>query len=167
MAKAHINIGSNLGDSRALLEQAVAGIVSIDGTVSVRRSEIVVSEPWGYTSVNRYLNLGVEIETELSAEILFDRLMELQNQISDSPHRDCSGAYADRLIDIDLIFYDDLVCDSVTLTLPHARMHKREFVLKPLAQLSPQWIHPLLGRTALELLEDLTYGRAISADSIR
>lgn len=167
MVKAHINIGSNLGDSHALLERVVAGVVFTEGIGNVRKSDVIMSEPWGFGSRNMFLNIGVELETAMSAGELFRCMMELQSAISDAPHRTPEGGYADRLVDIDLIFYGDMVVDSAELTLPHPRMHLREFVLKPVVQLSPDWKHPLVGKTAAELLDDLRQGRAISAESMR
>lgn len=166
MATAHINIGSNLGDSRALIEQAVAGIVLCKGVCNVRCSSIVESEPWGFESSHRFLNIGVEVTTCLSPEELFGELMKVQTAISDAGHRTAEGGYVDRLIDVDLIYYDDVVLGSPALTLPHPRMHLREFVLQPVCELSPHWRHPLSGKTAVELLDSLRQGRAISADSI-
>lgn len=166
MATAHINIGSNLGDSRALIERAVAGIVSSEWVGGFRRSGLVESEPWGFGSPHRFLNIGVEVETALPPRELFLRLMEVERTISDAPHRAMSGEYIDRMIDIDLIYYGETVMNDPELTIPHPRMHLREFVLLPVAELAPGWVHPRSGKTAAEMLADLNQGRAISADSI-
>ena len=120
MGKAHISIGSNLGNSCSLIEQAVAGIVLLAEGEEVRRSRWIESEPWGFESAH---------------------------------------SYADRLIDIDLIYYDNEVIDDqqtdTPLILPHPRMHLRGFVLEPIAELDPQWRHPLTGQTAGEMLDSL------------
>ena len=128
---------------------------------------MITSEPWGFSSPNMFVNVGVEVETSLPAEVLFRRLTEVQDGISGASHRNADGSYADRLVDIDLIFYDNMVSGSAELTLPHPRMHLREFVLRPVAELSPDWRHPLLDKTASGLLDDLHQGRAISAESMR
>lgn len=153
---AHINIGSNLGDSHALIEQAAAGIALLasDGT-AMRRSSFIESEPWGFESPHRFINLGVEITTGLSPHELLHRLQIIERTISATPHRNADGNYADRLIDIDLICMEQTVTDTTTLTLPHPRMHLRGFVLEPLMELSPQWIHPLLHKTPAQMLADL------------
>ncbi len=83
-------------------------------------------------------------------------LLDIEKSISSASHRDESGNYVDRIIDIDLIAYDDLIIDSEALTLPHPRMHLREFVLRPLALLWPDWRHPILDLTAQELLDSMT-----------
>lgn len=142
MIKVHINIGSNSGHREALLEQAVAAIsVALPGRVRV--SDVIESEPWGFESVNRFLNVGVMVVMESDdsrgreerALEIFERLMEIQRSIDPSPHRDSEGNYIDRRIDIDLICIDDWVVDTPVLTLPHPRMHLREFVMKPLREL--------------------------------
>lgn len=142
MIKVHINIGSNSGHREALLEQAVAAIsLALPGRVRV--SDVIESEPWGFESVNRFLNVGVMVVMESDdsrgreerALEIFERLMEIQHSIDPSPHRDSEGNYIDRRIDIDLIKIDDWVVDTPVLTLPHPRMHLREFVMKPLREL--------------------------------
>lgn len=159
MGKAHISIGSNLGNSRSLIEQAVAGIALLADGGEVRRSRWIESEPWGFESAHSFLNLGMEINTQLGPRELLGRLLEIEHSISSAPHRDASGRYADRLIDIDLIYYDNEVIDDqrsdTTLILPHPRMHLRGFVLEPVAELDPQWRHPLTGLTAGEMMDSL------------
>ncbi len=139
----HINIGSNSGHREALLEQAVAAISSEFGEGTVRRSTVVESEPWGFESANRFLNVGVMVSMESDegrsreerALEIFGRLMEIQRSIDPSPHRDGEGRYIDRRIDIDLITIDDWVVETPELTLPHPRMHLREFVLGPMREI--------------------------------
>ncbi len=90
------------------------------------------------------------------------KLQEIQLSIDPSPHRDAEGRYIDRAIDIDLIAIDDWVVDTPDLTLPHPRMHLRDFVLIPLAGLAPTWRHPLTGKTAtqhLSALDSIIYKR--------
>lgn len=143
MATVHINIGSNLGDSRSMLERAVAEIALRWPQGGLRRSSIVESEPWGYDSPHRYLNIGVEIETEEAPPEVLRALQRIERTICDAPHRDAEGGYIDRAVDIDLIYYDDVVMDTPELQLPHPRMHLRPFVLAPLRELAPGWRHPL------------------------
>lgn len=152
MATAHINIGSNLGNRLALLEQAVAAIQSRLG-VKATVSEPVESDPWGFDSPNRFLNIGLNIEVgETDPSDLLAELIHIQNSIDAGAHRDPKGNYCDRAIDIDLIAIDDLVINGLTLTLPHPRMHLRHFVLQPMTQIWPEWIHPLLHQTSEQLL---------------
>lgn len=144
---AHINIGSNIGDSRSLIERAVADVFMLsDG--EKRRSGFVESEPWGFHSSNRFLNIGVEIETVLPPLVLLHKLQEIEHAISPSSHRNKDGSYRDRMIDIDLIFMAEfptgtgegpstLHLDLPALTLPHPRARERDFVIIPIKELHP------------------------------
>lgn len=155
---AHINIGSNLGDSRSIIEQAVAEIFLLSEG-ECRRSSFIESEPWGFDSANKFLNIGIEIETTLNPEELLDRLQTIERQISPASHRNKDGSYRDRLIDIDLIFIAEhcsvsnatqqcapqnvskllgLPYSSPRLTLPHPRAKERDFVVEPILQLHPE-----------------------------
>jgi 2-amino-4-hydroxy-6-hydroxymethyldihydropteridine diphosphokinase len=154
MPTAHINIGSNLGNSRSIIEQAIAEIALLSNT-PLRQSQFITSPPWGFSSTNNFLNVGVEIATTSSPDRLFAQLQRIQSGISNAPHRNNDGSYADRLIDIDLIYFDQIILNTPSLTLPHPRMHLRQFVLQPIAELAPTWQHPLLHLTAQQLLKQL------------
>lgn len=155
MATAHINIGSNIGDRLALIRQAVAAVEQAFGVTAVC-SAPYESAPWGFDSPNRFINIGVNIETgALEPVEILRRLQRVQADIDDSPHRTADGSYTDRRIDIDFIALGDTVTDTPELTLPHSRMHQRDFVLVPMAQIFPEWHHPLLHATPDELLEHL------------
>lgn len=155
---AHVNIGSNKGDRMAVIGRAVALISSsplIAAAGSVCCSAPFESEPWGFQSSQRFLNVGVNFETSLPPLPLLEALAGIQSSIDSAPHRDTLGRYIDRVIDIDLIALDDIILDSPRLTLPHPRMHMREFVLTPMAELWPGWIHPRLHKSPSELLSIL------------
>ncbi len=160
MPTAYINIGSNQGDRRDNISRAVALIAdTIDPYLHL--SDLVESEPWGYDSTASFLNLGIALTTDLHPLILLDRLLDIEHSISSASHRTTDGTYADRIIDIDLIAYDDTQTDDAItpagnrLTLPHPRMHLRPFVLIPMQQLDPAWQHPGLHLTASQLLHSL------------
>lgn len=145
MATAYINLGSNIGDRRPTIGRAVALIERAFGAAA-QRSDWFESEPWGFDSPNQFVNLGVAIETGDMAPVeILRTLRAIERRIDPSPHRDASGAYIDRVIDIDLIAVDDIVTDTPELTLPHPRMTQRDFVIIPMLQLAPDWVHPLLG----------------------
>ena len=151
---AHINIGTNLGDRMANISRAVALISTYSHSVP-RLSSIITSKPWGYDSENQFMNQGVEIETNLSPDELVRLLKIIESEIDNSPHRDSNGNYADRVIDIDLIYLDSVVYTDADVQVPHPRMQFREFVLKPIVELSPNWKHPVLNKTATELLKEI------------
>lgn len=155
MATVHINIGSNIGDRHAVIGMAVAAIESCFSAEPVVSSP-VVSPPWGYDSGNEYLNVGLNVEVgDVAPEEVLRQLLEVQRAIDGAPHRDSTGGYVDRVIDIDLIAVDGMVSDTPTLSLPHPRMHLRRFVLEPMAQIWPGWVHPVMGRSVGQLLADL------------
>lgn len=161
MALAHINIGSNIGDRRAHIERAVA---EIESALSVKalRSDYIESEPWGYDSPNPYLNLGIAVDSGSMTPLELHRLLQqIQHGIDPAPHRSADGTYADRTIDIDLIAIAGEVIDTPELQLPHPRMTRRPFVLRPIARIDPAWRHPLTGLTAaghLALLSESEHG---------
>lgn len=155
MATAHINIGSNIGDRLSLLRKAVAAVELAFNTKAVCSGPIE-SEPWGFDSPNGFINIGINIEVGNMEPIeVLRKLLAAQATVDSSPHRNADGGYIDRLIDIDLIAIDNVVIDTEELTLPHPRMHLREFVLRPMSELLPSWRHPLLHATSAELLRRL------------
>lgn len=142
--RVHLNIGSNRGHRRALIERAVVALSeALPGPLL--RSGLFESEPWGFSSPHRFLNLAVaiDLDTPLPPLRLLDITQEVQNSIDPSPHRTPEGGYADRAIDIDIIAVDRVVLDHPRLTLPHPRARLRDFVILPLRQIDPEtagWI---------------------------
>lgn len=161
MAKIHINIGSNKGDRAALIERAVALLVNrLDpqNRGEARLAGIIESEPWGFKSPNSFFNLGIMLdlpEESVDPHTILEALQAVEREMSTDSHRKPDGSYADREIDIDLIAVDDIVVDDAALTLPHPRMSQRSFVLKPVAELDPEWHHPITGLSAMDMLRQL------------
>lgn len=152
MATAHINIGSNLGDRHGLVRQAVAAIEERFRSHPVV-SAPVISMPWGYESGNEFVNVGLNIEVgDMSPYRVMEILQEIERSIDPAPHRDSTGCYLDRKIDIDLIAIDQVIMISQSLVIPHPRMHLREFVLAPMAEVWPQWKHPRFNATPAAML---------------
>ena len=154
MPIAYINIGSNMDNREALIEQAVAHIEFLCGT-KCKQSPIIESSPWGFESPHPFLNIGIAIKTSFTPIILLQELLKIEKKISAAAHRDENGNYIDRQIDIDLIAVDDIVVDSPTLQLPHPRMHLRDFVLTPMMHLNPHWVHPILNQSITQLHNQL------------
>lgn len=113
---------------------------------TLRLSGFIQSEPWGYDSDNTFLNVGlaVDITDDTYPLDILDDLQAIQDKISPASHRDKSGKYIDRIIDIDIIAIDEITFNHPRLTIPHPRMHLRDFVMKPMRQLAPHWRHPLI-----------------------
>ena len=149
---AYLGLGSNLGDRQALLQQAIRLLGERTGRV-VRLSAFIETEPWGFRSPNMFLNLVLALET---TEFPYD-LLRLSLSIEKEMGRTekSSGEYKDRIIDIDLLMYDNLVLDTPMLKLPHPLMTERLFVMEPLVEIAPDVIHPVLHIPMKEILERL------------
>lgn len=158
----HINIGSNLGDRKKIVAEAAAMIEERLG-VKARRAPLVETPAWGFESANKFINLGIALDAGIEPVALLRILRGIEREIDPSPHRDASGGYVDRAIDIDLIAVGETVIESAELTLPHPRMRDRRFVLLPMASLEPLWRDPLSGKSAAELLAAEWKGRLLDA----
>lgn len=146
---AWIGLGTNLGDRREQLATARQHISDRGGVIRAV-SGIYASAPWGYESRNMFYNQCLVLETNLSAEAMLRMLQEIESEMG---RVQSTGGYADRIIDLDLLFFDNLVLHTDELVLPHPKIQERMFVLRPLAEIAPEKIHPVLGLTVSELIE--------------
>lgn len=146
---AFLLLGTNVGNRQLHLRHALKRIAGDTGSI-VLISSTYETQPWGVTNQDDYLNMAVQLETRLSADDLFEKLREIE--ISEG--RTHAARNAPRTLDIDILFFDDLVLESERLMIPHPRLQLRRFVLEPLVEIAPAVIHPLLRKTVKELLED-------------
>jgi len=143
-------LGSNLGDRKTYLRKAILLIDDLPG-VSVRElSHIYETTPVGGEG-SFYLNMALDFESNLAPTILMEQLLKIESLLG---RRRTGITNEARVIDIDMLLYGDEIIDNNTLTLPHPRMHKREFVLAPLYELAPMVRHPISGKTIQELLAE-------------
>ncbi len=142
-----LSIGTNIGDRERNIENAVKALDEIGKVTTI--SPIYSSEPWGFESENGFYNIALILETSLSPLELLKETQRIEKELGRTAKT--TTTYTDRIIDIDLIDYDNQIIDTDTLTLPHKLMHKRNFVLYPLTDIAPEWQHPTLKLTALEL----------------
>ena len=142
-----LSIGTNIGDRERNIENAVKALDEIGKVTTI--SPIYSSEPWGFESENGFYNIALTMESELLPLDLLQETQRIEKELGRTAKT--TTTYTDRIIDIDLIDYDNQIIDTDTLTLPHKLMHKRNFVLYPLTDIAPEWQHPTLKLTALEL----------------
>ena len=142
-----LSIGTNIGDRQANIANAITALGQIGKVVTV--SPIYTSEPWGFESENGFYNIALILETSLSPLDLLYATQQIERDLGRIAKTTTS--YTDRIIDIDIIDYNNQTIDTQALTLPHKWMHKRNFVLYPLADIAPDWQHPILKLTATEL----------------
>jgi 2-amino-4-hydroxy-6-hydroxymethyldihydropteridine diphosphokinase len=147
----YLNIGSNMGDRRDNLYRAVVALVA--GMDNCAVSSIVESEPRGFESENQFMNLGMRLSSDLEPQAMLDRIHEIEHYLDSASHRDEHGGYIDRLVDVDIVAIDDMVVNTATLQVPHPHLPERDFFLKPMIQLAPDWHHPVTGLTASQMLE--------------
>ena len=150
--QAFIGVGSNLGDRAKNLQRARDLLGSIRGIRVLACSSIRETEPvGGPAKQEKYLNGVWQIETELSSRKLLDHLVEIEKQLG----RVREEKNGPRTIDLDILFYGQEVIHQPELTVPHPRLHERIFVLEPLAEVAPDFEHPVFKKTMKELLEIL------------
>jgi 2-amino-4-hydroxy-6-hydroxymethyldihydropteridine diphosphokinase len=144
-----ISLGSNLGDRAAQLAQARSQMATSCGKI-LRISGIYESSAWGFESDHRFFNQCLQMTTGLSPESLMRKLVGIEKQMG--RHRTGNG-YADRPIDLDILFFDDLIIQTDPLQVPHPRLADRRFVLQPLYEIAADKKDPVTGRTVGEMLE--------------
>ena len=147
--RVHIGIGSNLGDRRANTAEAIEKVSNLPGTRVVRASSLYESEPLG-NAKTWFVNCVIEVETDLGPDVLLKKLKAIEEAMGRK--RVKGKRWGSRIIDLDILLFDQDVIDKRTLKIPHPEMHKRRFVLLPLAELAPQVVHPQLGQTVSAML---------------
>jgi 2-amino-4-hydroxy-6-hydroxymethyldihydropteridine diphosphokinase len=150
VTRAFVGLGANLGDRRAVLEQALERLRAEDGVDVLAVSSFRDTEPVGYVDQPRFLNAAAALETDLEPRDLLDRLLAVERALGrtrDGPR------FGPRTIDLDLLVYGDVRVGEPGLELPHPRLHERRFVLEPLAELDPDLVVPGRGPVKALLAE--------------
>ncbi len=147
MPIAYIGIGSNLDSREENCEKAITLLID-NGIKVLKRSSMIETEPWGVKEQPRFINMAVGIETGLEPEELLSLLKKIESEIGRRP----GLRWGPRTIDIDILLYSDLIIKTPELEIPHPGTNDRDFVLRPLAEIAPDTIHPVLKKSMTELL---------------
>ena len=143
-----LQLGSNLGERESLLQDAIIAIEGRIGQV-VEKSKVYESTPWRVEGQENYLNQIVKVKTELLADDILSTVLDIEKELG----RIRLEKWGERLIDIDIIFYNDSIIETAQLCVPHKHMHERMFVLTPMHNIAPEMVHPKYNKTVAELLQ--------------
>lgn len=149
MSKVYLSIGSNKGNRSVLINKAIDEIEKKVGKI-ISRSSIYQSKSWGFDS-NDFYNLCLLIDTDIVPKSLLINLKKIEKSMG---REDIDGSYSDRFIDIDILFYDNIITDSEDLKIPHPKIEIRKFVLVPMLEIADDYVHPILNKTIKELDND-------------
>lgn len=157
MPRIHLNMGSNLSDPLNNINQGVDALRRLlalssdpDAARTIVVSDPYISDAWGFDSPNRFVNVGINIDSALAPDTLLDLTQQAESVVNTTPHRHDDGSYADRMLDIDIITYGDLTIETDRLTIPHPRAALRQFVIIPYCQLNPN--EPIINGLPAKLL---------------
>jgi 2-amino-4-hydroxy-6-hydroxymethyldihydropteridine diphosphokinase len=163
MEEVYLLLGSNKGDRERFLYEAINRIEELCSEKAIV-SRIYESEPWGFDSKTWFLNIALKICTGIEPRQLLIKLLEIERDLGRVRSENANG-YESREIDIDIIFYGNRIINEETLIIPHPRAHIRRFVLAPLCEISPDYIHPVLGEDLKTLLKNCSDHSLVSRHS--
>lgn len=150
----YLSLGTNLGEKERNIKNALVAISKRIGHV-LNCSSNYENSPWGFDSENTFLNVVVKVETTLSAQTILAEILCIEKKLGRT-EKTKNGSYCDRIIDIDILFFDNEIIDSENLKIPHPLLAKRMFVLKPLCEIAPDFIHPVLQKSMQQLYNMLS-----------
>lgn len=148
---AYISGGSNLGEKRENLEEAIRLLASREDIRLIKVSQFYQTKPVGYIDQDNFVNCAFYIKTLLEPKELMELLLNIEKELK----RERIVKWGPRTVDLDIIFYDNLISSDDFIVIPHPRVHLRQFVLKPLCDIAPFYIHPLLNKRVISMSEEL------------
>ena len=146
-----ILLGSNLGERNLIINKAKDLLIAELGNLT-KESEFYETEPWGFEADTKFLNKIVVLETTYSPDEILKTCQQIEKELGRI--RSNNSGYSSRVIDIDILYIDDMVINKKDLTVPHPRLHKRKFTIEPLAEILPDFVHPLIKKNHKQMLED-------------
>ena len=153
MAIAYLSLGSNIGDRLSNIQQAV-NLLSLDEKITIlKTSSFYETEPWGIKNQNWFVNAVIRIETNLKPIELLRVINHVEERLGRCRERETR--WGERTLDIDILFYDDLIFENEILIIPHKELQNRAFVLVPMLEIAENFVHPKFNKTILELYDDL------------
>jgi 2-amino-4-hydroxy-6-hydroxymethyldihydropteridine diphosphokinase len=152
MKNIFLGLGSDTGNRTENLAKGRSLIAESFGNI-VMASSIYETEPWGFESDTKFLNQVIEIESGLSSPELLDEIIRIETKMG---RKRSTRGYESRVIDIDILFYGDKIINEKSLSIPHPHLHERKFVLVPLDEIAPGFVHPVLNKQVKRILEECT-----------
>ena len=146
----YLSLGSNLGDRFGYIEKAVSRIAELSGEVQVC-SSFYETPPWGFDAEQAFINIALKLKTTLPPSRLLERLQNIETELG---RERTSGGYTSRKIDIDILFYDDLIILEDELRVPHRYIPDRNFVLAPMNEIAPSFVHPVMQQSIRKLYQN-------------
>ncbi len=143
-----LSLGSNVGNSLESLDQAIFWLIDSGIIELIKKSSIYLTEPWGYKSQNWFYNMAIKGQTEFSVYELITFVKTIEVYLG----RRIRQHWTERELDIDLLFYDNIILQNPKLTIPHPQIENRRFVLTPMDEIAPDYIHPLLNLSIHKIL---------------
>jgi len=144
-----LGLGSNIGDLEENMCVAIDKISQVHGCKVLQKSNVYMTKAWGFEEQDDFLNMVLEIETDISPQMFIKYLKDIEVQMG----RVKTQKWGPRVMDIDILYCDDMVMEMDDLVIPHPYLHEREFVLKPLLEIAKDFVHPVLNRTNGELYD--------------
>jgi 2-amino-4-hydroxy-6-hydroxymethyldihydropteridine diphosphokinase len=148
----YLSTGSNLGNRENYLLRAEEAITEFVGHIDAR-SSVIETAPWGKTDQPNFLNRVLRVKTKMPPHFLMDTLLQIERDMGRNRHE----KWGPRIIDLDILFFDNRIINEEGLCVPHPHLHERDFVLKPMVEIAPDFMHPTMEKTMVELLVELSH----------
>jgi len=148
----YLSTGSNLGNRENYLLRAEEASTDFVGHIDAR-SNMIETAPWGKTDQPNFLNRVLRVKTKMPPHFLMDTLLQIERDMGRNRHE----KWGPRIIDLDILFFDNRIINEEGLCVPHPHLHERDFVLKPMVEIAPDFMHPTMEKTMVELLQELSH----------